>query len=44
MMEKIWKKGQFIINPKAPGWGVGILTEDQRGDGVVKFSLNTNAG
>lgn len=38
-MESNWKKGQFVINPKpkAIGWGVGIVTEDQRANKVKAF-------
>jgi len=32
-----WKKGQFIINPKKMEWGIGIVTEDQRGEKLKVF-------
>jgi len=32
-----WKKGQFLIYPKAMQWGVGIVTEDQSGEQLKVF-------
>ena len=32
-----WKKGQFIVNPKKMEWGIGIVTEDQRGEKLKVF-------
>lgn len=37
MEKKIWKKGIFIVNPKAMHWGIGIVTEDQRSEQVKAF-------
>ena len=36
-METNWKKGQFIVNPKADQWGVGVITEDSRGNELKAF-------
>jgi hypothetical protein len=36
-MENNWKKGMFLINPKAMQWGIGIVTEDPRGDMLKVF-------
>jgi len=36
-MKSNWKKGQFLVNPKKMQWGVGIVTEDLRGDKLKVF-------
>ena len=39
-MENIWRKEPFLTNPKKViDWGVGIVTEDQRGTKVKVFLL-----
>ena len=35
-----YRKGDFVRHPKAIGWGVGIVIEDQRGDRVKVFFEN----
>ena len=39
--ERLWQKGNFVLNPKAPEWGVGILVETQRGDCAKVFFEQT---
>jgi len=34
---KNWKKGSFVINPKAMHWGIGIVVEEQHGEMLKVF-------
>ena len=38
MTETTWKKGDFLINPKAlDAWGIGIVIENERTEKIKAF-------
>lgn len=38
-----FRQGDFVRHPKMHAWGVGVITEDQRGDSVKVFFEEENA-